>query len=117
MLTSGGGCQCLHVLAPLVRNQCSVCIWKGRPSLVQSHLGTGQLLGATWRHQGGAKRARVRHSGAEDQWCHQFMLPWHGAWSTAMPTRGEQPVWAGRGLWRGTLMTKGRTDGIERDMS
>lgn len=53
------------------------------------------LLGATWRHQGGAERARVRHLVGEES--HQFLLPWHWAQSTTMLTQGEQPVWNGRG--------------------
>lgn len=104
-------------VSPRGREPGSVCIWTGRPSLVHSHLRTGLLLGAAWKHQGRAKHARVRLGGWRSAKCHQLMLPWHWAWSTAMLTRGEQPLWADRGLWRRSTMTKGSTNSIERDMS
>lgn len=48
MHKSGGGCLCLPMLAPVVRNQWSLCIQTGRPSPVHSYLRTRLLLGATW---------------------------------------------------------------------
>lgn len=98
----------LHMLAPMLLNQCTMCIWTGRLSL-----GTGLPLGATWRHQGGAKYLREgcwvgSFADVTSVECHHFIPPLHWACSIAMLTGDEQPVGASRGLWRSTMAGEGK---------